>query len=134
MSDLDLDALALSACLVARAAVAAGGPRLRQIHEAGRLLGEIRRTPGLRTSSNCLTRLQGTIRAANISRQTANTWQLVGAVPVHSLEAFITEAAEKSQEITIASFLAAWTPKARATGTHTIKIAHLSDAARQRFL
>src|SRR5262245_56006874 len=106
-----LDTDAIVACRRARADVAAAGDRLRRVHEAGARLNAVTRAPGVRTSSSGLTRLQTVIRAAGISRQTANTWRKVGNVPVDFLEKYIAYCEPKGLEITIAGLLAARGPK-----------------------
>src|SRR6266849_4256822 len=95
-----LDADAIAACRRARADVAAAGDRLRHVHEAGLRLIDVKRNRGVRTSSTVLTRLQAVIRAAGISRQTANTWQKVGNVSAQFLEEYIAECEPKGREIT----------------------------------
>jgi hypothetical protein len=122
---------AIAACRRARADIAAGGDRLRRIHEAGVRLIDIRRHPGVRTSSSGLTRLQDIIQKAGISRQTANIWQKVGSVPNTFLEKYIANCEPKGWEITIAGLLAAWQPQPEPERLYsvrfTLRISH-SDA------
>ena len=106
------DAVAIDACKRARGDLAAGGERLRHVHEAGRLLRAVAKTPGVRSSSSGLTRLQAITREAGVSRQTANTWQQVGDVPSDVLDTYIAEREAAGTEITIAGLLKAFKPKA----------------------
>jgi hypothetical protein len=127
------DTDAIAACRRARADVAAAGDRLRRIHEAGARLNGVARTPGIRTSSSGLTRLQTVIRAAGISRQTANTWRKVGNVPVDFLENYIAYCEPKGLEITIAGLLARWEPKLEAEEPPYAIRFGLNAKARERF-
>jgi hypothetical protein len=95
-----LDTDAIAACRRARADVAGAGDRLRRVHEAGVRLNEVARTPGIRTSSSGLTRLQVITRAAGISRETANQWKKVGRVSTEVLEDYIADCEHSRREIT----------------------------------
>ncbi len=126
------DETAVAACRRARADLAAGGERLRHVHEAGRLLRAVAKTPGVRQLG--LTRLQTITREAGVSRQTANTWQQVGDVPSDLLNKFIAECEAAGIEITMSGFLKAFTPETKADDpAFTISLGKLSDKQRERF-
>ena len=126
------DATAVAACKRARADLAAGGERLRHVHEAGRMLRSVAKMPGVRQPG--LTRLQMITREAGVSRQTANTWQKVGEVSSVDLEAYIATCEAAGHEITISGFLKAFAPETEADDpAFTISLGKLSDTQRQRF-
>lgn len=127
------DAVAIDACKRARADLAAGGERLRHVHEAGRLLRAVAKTPGVRSSSSGLTRLQTITQEAGVSRQTANTWQTVGDVPSDFLEAYIAEREAAGTEITISGLLKAWKPKSDDERACMVSLGKLTEKQRDRF-
>ena len=126
------DATAVAACRRARADLAAGGERLRHVHEAGRLLRAVARSKGGRNVSGSLTRLQTITREAGISRETANAWQQVGDVPTADLETFIGACEAARTEITIAGLLKTRQPKGDERAC-MVSLGKLSDRQRERF-
>ena len=105
---------AVAACASVRAsAIALHQPaeqKLRAIREAGRRLSLVQRGDGGRppnNSSSGLTSYQLALKQAGISRQTADAWRRVAAIPEPDFEQFIEDATLTMRDLTVAELLRA---------------------------
>jgi hypothetical protein len=101
----ELESLALEACKRAKANLRNGEERLRSAIEAGRLLRKIDRSPGIRTSSSSLTRLQVVIKEAGVSRQAAHVWQKAAEIAEPVVADYVAQARDVDEDISVAGLL-----------------------------
>jgi hypothetical protein len=104
-AERELEQLAVAACRRAKANLKDGEQRLTSAREAGRLLNALPRTPGMRTSSTNLTRLQQVINEAGVSRQAAHTWMKAAEISDVVVADYVAQAQDADEDISVAGLL-----------------------------
>jgi hypothetical protein len=104
----DVDA-AIAAGRLANADRLDGERRIYRVIEAARLIREVPRLPGVRTSSTKLTRYQAVLKAIGITRETAREWdEALDAQSIAPQYIAGCHAANPPREPTIAGLIDAW--------------------------
>jgi hypothetical protein len=109
---------------------------LHAVREAGRLLSIVQRSDGGRphkNSSRGLTSYQHAVQQAGISRQTANRWRRVAAIPEDAFDQFIDDAIREGWDLTIAELLRVCDPPSAPEERPNTVTLHLSDAELRTF-